>query len=548
MTAAEPAMVGAYRIDSHCVEAAEYARQRDSRDGPSVFGAERLWEPMPLPASTSEVRHSAAPTPAPPGSDRRRERGLVWLGVGGAILAFVMLAGLWMSVPVYRPPDEASHVAYARELSHGRLPRIDTAISSGGDLRLTQELSGRDATHRTIWTANHPPLYYALVAVPLRVGSDTGHPIRGVLAARLVSVGLSALGLIVLAYVVLQLVPGRPQLAVAATGLVALLPSFISISARVYNDSLAFLTATMALAAAVVFVVRGPSAARLAAVAAAASLAALTRASGLLVAGVAGVAVLVAVWRAGGGSAPRRLARAAVWTGAVGAAVAAATGWFYLRNLTLYGDITGSAALLDQFGRAPKATIVELLTDPSFWRLQQRRLWDVTNLLPSTDPAPARHLWLLGLVPVAGLLLAGARRLARPSAGGSRVDPGRTMAFCLCVVLLGLLQLSQVQFVSAGGGGHVRYLFPGLVTVGVIAAAGLAALPGGRHGVPAVAMLLAMAAVNLWLWWAYLDVGISQPPSWRAATLPGFLVGLGLLTGALWRLRPDAARPVPSAT
>jgi len=485
---------------------------------------------------------------APPDSGRRRERDLVRLGVGGAILAFVMLAGLWMSVPVYRPPDEASHVAYARELSHGRLPRIDTVISARGDLRLTQELSSRDARHRTIWTANHPPLYYALVAVPLRVGGDSGHPVRGVLAARLVSVGLSALGLIAVAYVVLQLAPGRPQLAVAATGLIALLPSFISISARVYNDSLAFLTATMALAAAVVFVVRGPSVARLAAVSAGAALAALTRASGLLVAGVAAVAVLVAVWRAGGGSTRRRLGRAVVWAGAVGAAVAAAAGWFYLRNLTLYGDITGSAALLDQFGRAPKASMGELLTDFGFWRLQQRRLWDVTNLLPGTEVGVARHLWLLGLVPVAGLVLAGARRLASPAAGGCRLDHGRRVAVGLCVVLLGLLQLSQVQFVSAGGGGHVRYLFPGLVTVGLVAAAGLGALPGGRREIPVVVMLLAMAAVNLWLWWSYLNISFSQPPSWRVAALPGFLVGLGLLMSALWRLRSDAARSVPPAT
>jgi hypothetical protein len=481
-----------------------------------------------------------------PHTDPHRERDLVWLGVGGAVLAFVMLAGLWLWVPVYGPPDEASHVAYARELGHGRLPRIDTPISGRGDLRLTQELSGRDASHRTIWTANHPPLYYALVAAPVRAGLDSGHPVRGVLAARLVSVGLSALGLIALAYVVLQLAPGRPRLAVAATGLVALLPSFISISARVYNDSLAFLTATLAIAATVVFVVRGPSAARLAAVAAGAGLAALTRASGLLVAGLAALAVLVAVWRTGEGSAQRRLGRAVAWAGTVGAVVAAVAGWFYLRNLSLYGDLTGSAALLDQFGRSPRIPMGGLLTDLGFWRLQQRRLWDVTNLLQGTDVRIARQLWLLGLVPVAGLVLVGVSRLVRPAGGGARPDPGRTVAVGLCVALLGLLQLSQVQFVSAGGGGHVRYLFPGLVTVGLAAAAGLAALPGGRRGLPVVAMLLAMATVNLWLWWPYFAFGIAQPPSLRVAALPGFLVGLGLMLAALWRLPPDAARPVPS--
>src|SRR5918996_1644342 len=89
---------------------------------------------------------------------------------------------------------------------------------------------------------------------------------------------------------------------VAATGLVALLPSFVGISARVYNDSLAFLSSTAVLAAAV-----------------------------------------------------------------------AAAGWFYLRNLSLYGDLTGTAALLDQFGRTPKGSVLELVARPGFWRLQPQR-------------------------------------------------------------------------------------------------------------------------------------------------------------------------------
>jgi hypothetical protein len=146
-----------------------------------------------------------------PMSLRLTRPGPLRLGVGGAVLAFVMLAALWLYVPTYQPTDEASHVAYARELSHGRLPAIDTPISSDGDARLARMLRRRDAPHRTIWTANHPPLYYALVAVPLRIGIDTAHPVRGVHAARVLSVGLSALGLVALAYVVLQLAPAGPS-------------------------------------------------------------------------------------------------------------------------------------------------------------------------------------------------------------------------------------------------------------------------------------------------------------------------------------------------
>jgi hypothetical protein len=193
------------------------------------------------------------------------------LGIGGAVLAFVVLAMVWLFQPTYRPTDEASHVAYARELSHGRLPTIDSPIPGDGDRRLTRVLRSRDAVHRTIWTA--------------------------------------------------------------------------------YNDSLAFLTSTCALAAMVVLLLRGPSGARLAAVAATAALAALTRASGLLVAG-----------------------------------------WFYLRNRTRYGDLTGSGALLEQFGRVPRGTTLGTLTEPDFWRSQQQRLWGVTTNLPGSGGRLSRQL------------------------------------------------------------------------------------------------------------------------------------------------------------
>jgi hypothetical protein len=483
---------------------------------------------------------------------------LLWVGVAGAVLTFMMLGSLWLAAPAYRPSDEASHVAYARELSHGRLPTIDTVMSADGDPRLAQVLAGRDARHRTIWTANHPPLYYALVAVPLRIGSAVGHPVAGVQAARLLSLGLSALGLVALAYVVLQLVPGRPQLAVAAAGLAGLLPSFISISAKVYNDSLAFLAATVAVGAAVVFVVRGPSPLRLAVVAASASVAALTRASGLLVVGLAGLAVLIGVWRSGPGPSDRPLAspdpsrprpdglggvlgrvgRAVLWAGVVGVAVVAVAGWFYLRNRRLYGDLTGSAALLERFDRTPAGSTLRLLTDPGFWYGQQQRLWGAGNLVRGADDGLVRYLWLLGLVPLAGLLLAGGRWLARWARGRARrPDVGRLVGVGLCVLLLGLLQLSVAQLVGSGHMIHPRYLFPGLVTIGLAAAVGLAALPGGRRGLPVVAMLLAMTAVNLWIWRHHpYTADYADWPMLLAAVLPLLLVGLALQATALWRL------------
>jgi hypothetical protein len=484
--------------------------------------------------------------PPLPADDRRQERGLLRLGVAGVVLTFVTLGMLYaFRMPIYRPADEASHVGYARELSHGHLPTIETPIPSDGDQVLAKLLRRRDDMHRTIWTANHPPLYYALAAVPLRIGSAVAHPLWGVLAARALSVGLAAVGLVAVAYVVLQLVPDRPGLAVAAAGLVGLLPSFPNIMAVVYNDSLAFLTSTVAMAAVVVFLIRGPSAARLTAVAATAGLAALTRASGLVVAGIAGLAVLIGVWRASQGGVLRRFGRAVVWAGAVGVAVAAVAGWFYLRSLVIYHDITGSAAICRHFTYCDPdkhGSFWHVFSNHTIWLLEQRRLW---TIVPSSAN-PTWRLWLIQLVPLAGLLLAGARWLSRKARDGGRPVPGRAVAVALLVLLLGLLQLSVIGHISSGGNLHVRYIFPGLVTLGLILAVGLAALPGGRRGLPATAMLLALGAATLWESWRYLNIRGADPGRGPLLfVVPLLLVGLGLQRFALWRLRPAGRRPGP---
>jgi hypothetical protein len=491
------------------------------------------------------------PSPAAP-AGRRRERRLLRAGLAGVLLTFVTLAA-WTAwrVPIYQPADEPSHVGYAREVGHGRLPTIETQIPAQGDQRLARLLRGRDAAHRTVWTANHPPLYYALTAVPVRVGDATGHPLRGVLAARLLSVALSALGLLAIAFVALQVAPDRPQLAVAAAGFVALLPSLASTSGMVHNDSLAFLTTTVTVAAAVTFVVRGPSAARLAVVATAASLAMLTRLSGLAALGVAGLAVLVGVWRAGGGVV-RRLGRAGLWSAAVVAAVVAASGWFWLRNLTLYGDLSGAGALREHFPysrtKNPSSSFVHILTNGNFWLQEQLRLWDITYWMRNFDGSLTRRLWLLGLVPAAGLLLTGAGALVRRSRRGPRPDRGRVAAVALCVLLLGVVQVLVVQYKAAGGTLHVRYLFPGLVTIGLGAAVGLAALPGGRRGLPTMAMLGVMSVAAPVVLLRYLAARDGLPgPGGLAVMVSLLALGAGLQAYAHWHLRPAGAGSVPGA-
>jgi 4-amino-4-deoxy-L-arabinose transferase-like glycosyltransferase len=485
-----------------------------------------------------------------------------WLGIAGAVAAFTVLALLQVwTIPIYQPPDEASHVGYGVMLANGDgLPTIDTPIPTSGEPRRAAWTQARDPLRRTIWTANHPPLYYALAALPLGLGERGGHALGGVRAARVLSVALAAAGLLLLGWVLLQLFPALPGLAVAATGMAALVPTFVASSSLVYNDAVAFLTTTATLAAATVFLLRGPNWARLAAVAASASAAALSRASGLLAVGIAGLAVLVGVWRAGGIGSQRRLGRAIAWAVLVGVAVVASSGWFYLRNFELYGSITGMEALLERLQRPPRGSVLDAFVSPSFWADQQMRLWNVTFNPPSSDANGFRWVWTLCFVPALGLLLAAVRWLAREPRRWRVAPPrlsGRMVALALWLLLLVLLEYSVAQFNSAGGNPHVRYLFPGIGAIGLLLALGVAALPGGRgRGLPALAMLAVLAAVNIWGWLlllgdylrpadgrsplaaAFESAGVGRPAVLLVPAGIALAAALGLLGRSIWALAP----------
>ena len=527
-----------------------------------------------------------------------RGRAAVRLGIAGAVLAVVVLGlvGAW-TIPLFGPVDEASHYGYAVELSRGRLPTIDTPVPTDGVQRLERVMARRDSARRTIWTANHPPLFYLLEAGPLGAGTATGHELGALRLGRVLVVVLAGLGVALVGVLTRLLLPGRPALAVVAAGTTALIPTLVNTSSVLFNDSLSFLTSTAVLVAAVAWLVRGPSRARLAVLAAAAAAAAATRASGLLVVGVAGLAVLAGSWlhRAPAGSGERSagrlrgLAAALGPAAAVGAAVALTSGWFWLRNLRLYGDLTGSGVLLARFGRTPRGSFVDMLAAPRYWLVHAQRLWDPSFDFPISRTSLTRWLWLLGLVPLAGLALATARRLGwagwrgRVGPLAARVlgaarrgrDPGLALpaAWLLGLGLLGLLEVSVAAFAAQGGGAHARYLLPGAGILGALAAVGLAALPGGRRGLPASALLAAMAAANVWVWHQQLeamirpgDAGSALPLALRAAEVPWpalvlVLAGLLLVAAvaaqavALWRLGEPAAQaeeplaqPVPQPT
>jgi hypothetical protein len=316
-----------------------------------------------------------------------RERHAVRLGVAGAVLAFLALTTVQaVAIRPYLPPDELYHVGYAATVLDGRLPTLTTPLPTD-----RVPLAPDDGRPRRVYVANHPPLFYALTALPLGLGEWFEAPRAGFLAARLLSASLAAVGLVMVAVLALALVPGRPRVAVGAVWLVALLPSLPHVSAFVYNDGLGFLAATATLAAAVVVVRRGPTLPRLAWLTGAAATAALTRAPGLALVVLAAAAAAAGVLLHGRQAPARRALYATAAGAAVGGVAGGAAIGFYLRNRSLYGSLTGAAYNQELFRFKPQDNTLDLLASPGYALRLYDGLWAWTRFnLPGCRP---RRRW-----------------------------------------------------------------------------------------------------------------------------------------------------------
>jgi hypothetical protein len=484
----------------------------------------------------SPVAVAASPEPgAPPDHAWLRrerppeERRALRLGLAGVVLAFLTLATLHvLTVRPFLPADERAHTGYALLVGRGELPTLSTPTPPLPGIKSPSGQRSR------VYTANHPPLYYALVAAPLRLGEATRHPLAGVRAARLLTALLAGAGLVAAAALALVLVPGRPQLAVGAAGIAALLPSFVHLSGLVHNDALGFTTATATLAAAVLLLVRGPNRGLLATLALAAAAAALTRASGLVLVGVAVVAAGLAPLLHSRRPVAARLAVGTLQAGLVGGVAAAASAWFYLRNRALYGDFGGTAANFRLFGLRPRgSTTLDILGTRRFWTGVYDQLWGrfagMQFLAKGALALPGR---LLAALVVAGLVLGAARAVRWRGSAEAAERPGpvssQLVAWLLTLAVVPILVVALADYVAKGGGTHARYLYPGLAVLGLVAAVGLGELPGRHRGLPILAVLAGLVVLNLLLWATFLSRTTPGRPSLAAAVEQGVRATTGL--------------------
>lgn len=413
-----------------------------------------------------------------------------------AFLGFVMSLQVAVAMPPLMQADERAHAAYAIDIAHGTLPTIDTPIPDNAAAypALARSLVGQDRAHRDIWTANHPPLYY-LMSVPLvTFGQAIGHPGLTLLGMRLLN-GLGfAITVLLVGLIARELVPRRPAVPVVATAFALSAGSMTFLGGAIYNDGLGSATAFAVLLLGLRMVRSGITTGRLAWAALFAVAAASARSSGLAAVAVTCLGIVAAAVLAD--RTRRGLARGLGTGFLVGLAPLLAIGWFYVRNMRLYGGATAQQALFDKFWRHPNGSVFHQLTSGGFYQHLLGSLWSDGNIPKYWGTVGI----VLGVLVVAGVALEVRRRWldgrrTTPSDAGvvahlrSLDLPAQRRAVAWGVVVLYALVnvVSVAGFLAGGGWMHARYAVPLLPWLAPFAA--IALLRVGTVARPWVARL-----------------------------------------------------------
>jgi hypothetical protein len=426
--------------------------------------------------------------------------------LAGVILGLYLIIGLTHSIfnPIFESSDEWSHYPFVAHVARG------------------QGLPVQEPGEETLWRheGSQPPLYYLLmgaltswidtsdleviqtpnphaqIGVPLAGNNKNmivhtereAWPWRGtVLAVHLVRFASLLMGAVAVACtyrLARVLVPDEPGIALFAMALHAFLPMYAFITASVNNDNLLYMLSAIALLLLFPAGRRPLSVRRLLLLGFVLGCAALTKLSGLVLLPVAGVAIVTGHVRAAG-EPPllQRTFRGSLRDGLIVAApVVALASWWYIRNIALYGDITGLNVLLTFIeGRVHGASWTSLLTEFEGFRINFWGLFGGVNILMPNWTY--RALDLVSLLAVVGLVVWVVFRIR-----GRR--PVRWIELLLGGLYLVGLVVGVARFSLATPASQGRLIFPGLPVIMTLLALGLAGW-APRRARPALALPVA---------------------------------------------------------
>lgn len=539
------------------------------------------------------VDDGGSPSPEP---DLRPGRGRVdgartdrtrlgwWLGLIG--VTFLIGGSGWYQVwqgPPYRYVDEQAHAGYVLELQDGRLPTIDTPTDADhGGIALQQRLAREKPPRRDVWVANNPPLPYVMAMGPAAISRALGLPGGPLVGLRLVNLACTALAVLVVARLGAALAGGDRRVGLLAAGILAATPHLGFIAGLGFTDGLGLLASVLILDALVAICRFEPTRRRVALLGVWCAIGAGVRPmTAILAAAAAAMALGVVVLRTpavarrlqrrgadgrrGGRSGqdhtyPRGGFASPVWSAVVLAVPAAVlSGWWYLRNVHLYGDATGSDRLFEKFARVPRKGALDVIHFPSVWREPLRTLF--VRRLENQLPTDFHGWWPLVKWGVIAALVAGAAMVAVDQVRARGGDaPPRTSAqawvaaYATVAVVVGLV----AQHWSGGGAAHARYAFPALAVICVAGAVVLGRVAVPWPGLVLVVALLAIQVTQTRRATDYLTTHKTGPLDsqltasigpewWRLLGLGAMAVGLASFAAGLLLLarRTRAAVPEP---
>lgn len=437
-------------------------------------------------------------------------RPLVPVAVLAAILASLVQALL---SPPLHTGDETAHLDYAYQVWTGHLPVFEDGLVLAPEAGSVPPVQ---------WAAQHPPLYYLVLAPVVGPLVEGGHVIAAVYAARGLNVLGAGLLVLVAAWAARRAFPASPLLAPVTALVVGTTAWVARVGGSGYNDVFATLLTTWLLGLAAGAVRSGLTWPRTAGLIVVSALCLGTRLHTMVMVGVLVAAVLAGVLlrTAGlpgvrGATVRGEAVRAAVVALGVPAAVAASSGWFYLRNVALTGSVTGghpdwAAENLDRVVRP----VPEVLTDAGVW----------TQLLAVFGHGrlpDAAVVLLLLVVPAALAAVAGVRAVRNvrlPAAERADVLLLVTGAAAVAATLA-----MQLVYTAGGGSPHPRYLLPVIGILAMLVAQGLLST---RSRLPwAVGLWCAVPLIDQAVWIAvsapryagqWPDSSLSVPGAWVA--------------------------------
>lgn len=352
------------------------------------------------------------------------------------------------------------------------------------------------------YVANHPPLYYAILA-PLYAATSSLSPLFQQYLFRLAAIPFGIMTVFAAYRSARALFPGDAFLAVTVPVFVAFQPQ-ISYEAAMVNNDIVAIAITSLLLWGMIVGVRDRFPYRLClALGAGAGLGLITKGTTVAILPVLGLAVLLALgWRDWKGLATRLVAIAAPM-------LLIAAPW-YLFLYRTYGDFSGLARVAElQYWNSPMGSFLELLIDPRFFTDRFNESWGEFGWrLIHLDTA---LIWLVGIP-----LLIGVLGLAKYASSTWRVMHGNSVeasaprswqvqSILLLAAACALAYLAVIQFGTNFALAQARYSFP------VVNAGTLLLMIGWRTLVPArlrpVAQGVVVAALiglNVYIFAAYV--------------------------------------------